>query len=166
MIWFTQAGFGSIWLNLVRAGRFGLTWLDHLKRFDLARSPQKVECQLFSILTYHGHSSWQVGIFKNIASTFRMLLRWWWSLNIIAHTYANSIGEDGFFEQVKTQYSTSMECVEKVTDIVAQTIRCLRLVITTLQFWTPEATISFYFTYNISSMSIETVSLREIERSP
>ena len=37
--------------------------------------------------------------------------------------------------------------VEKVIKLVLTTIGILRLLVTMLQFWTPEATILFYFTY-------------------
>ena len=56
------------------------------------------------------------------------------------------MGVVDLFEKVKKQYGKSMGGAEKMIKLVAKTNVCLRLVITTLQFWTPEATMSLYFT--------------------
>ena len=55
--------------------------------------------------------------------------------------------------QTKKQYAKSMKGMKKVMKLVTTSTRCLRSLITTLQFWTPEATISLYFMQNEPSQS-------------
>ena len=48
------------------------------------------------------------------------------------------------------KHAKSMEGVEQVTKQVPRTVRCLASMITMLEFWTTDATISFCFTSNMN----------------
>ena len=55
------------------------------------------------------------------------------------------------YNQFQIKHAKSMGGVEKVIKFVSKTDRFLTSLLTTLQVWTPEATISSYFAYETSN---------------